>query len=224
LIVLLAALLFAAGGYMGRVYTMSQIVSDPQSAHVLRGELLQLRDELRDTRGRLEMIQTRREVDTEALGMLRRELAAHKEHATELEEALRFYRNLMAPAEAPAGLNFRPPELVATDIPGSYVFRIVVQQEALKHELVKGTLAVEVLGSLAGIEVSYPLAELSDVSEEVLELQFRYFQSIEGELTLPGGLQPSAISLAAKAEKPRQEELRQLFPWKLQEKFTHVGK
>jgi hypothetical protein len=131
----------------------------------------------------------------------------------------------MAPAEIARGLSLRPIELVARDVPGHYAYRIVAQQEARKHSPLRGELTAEVFGILDEQQVSYPLAELSDdLDEQVVLLRFRYFQAIEGELILPDGFEPKGVSLVASASAPRKKEVRERFPWQLQESFTHVGK
>ena len=44
---------------------------------------------------------------------------------------------------------------------------------------------------LAGQEVNYPLVGLSDeLTDELLVLSFRYFQAIQGYMTLPEGFRP----------------------------------
>lgn len=130
----------------------------------------------------------------------------------------------MAPAEISQGLSLRALELVALE--GSrYAYRIVAQQEARKHQLLKGTLAARVFGMLGEEQVSYPLSELSDDVEDIaIVLRFRYFQAIEGEITLPPGFEPGGVSVVASASTPRKAEARAEFPWHVQERFTHVGK
>ena len=119
----------------------------------------------------------------------------------------------------------RPLELVALDNPGYYSYRIVAQQEARKHSQLKGELSVEVIGVLAGQQVSYSLAELSsDIEGSEIALRFRYFQTIDGELSLPEGFEPRSVSLVATAIAPRKMEVREQYPWQVTEKFTHVGK
>ncbi len=156
---------------------------------------------------------------------MRQEIAAQKEQISALEEGLRFYRSLMAPGEIAQGLSLRPLELVALDSPGRYAFRIVAQQEARKHSLLKGELSAVINGLLADQEVSYPLAELSDdLDPGAVPLRFRYFQSVEGTLSLPEDFEPRSVRLLAKTASPREMEAQEEFPWQVKEKFTHVGK
>ncbi len=204
---------------------MTRLEGDPASALRLRESVSSLEKALDETRGELEMLRTRHEVDRQALELVRLEMAQQKERATELEEGLRFYRSLMAPDEVPGGLSIRQPELVEGARPGTYSLRLVVQQQARRHELVRGQLEAEVEGTLDGAEVSIPLGDLSaDFSAQSMALQFRYYQSVEGELTLPDGMEPGGLSIVARASKPHKTEVGLQFPWRLQERFTHVGK
>ena len=101
----------------------------------------------------------------------------------------------------------------------------MAQQEARKHETLRGSLYLEVLGLREGEQVTYSLADMSDdVEKSVLPLRFRYFQSIEGVLELPEGFEPQFIYVNASATSPRKAEIREQYPWQLKEKFTHVGK
>ena len=172
-----------------------------------------------------EVQRVQHELDSAALGMVRQEIAAQKEQIANLEEGLRFYKGLMAPEEIAQGLSLRKIELVATEASNRFVFRLVAQQEALKHTTLKGSLSVEVFGLQGEEEVAYPLSELSkDIEDNSITLRFRYFQSIEGQLELPAEFTPQGFRVVARASSPRKVELREQFPWEVQERFTYVGK
>jgi hypothetical protein len=101
----------------------------------------------------------------------------------------------------------------------------VAQQEARKHELLEGTMEVDIVGRQGDFNLSYPLSALSDDLEEPeVELRFRYFQAIEGELNLPEGFEPEGVVVTAMAVKPGNAEVREQFSWQIRERFTNVGK
>lgn len=220
-----AAVVMGAGFVLGRQAAFSGVGIDPDR-HRVQGEALQAaRAEQAELSRQLGVITTRREVDRAALELVRQELAAQKEQIAGLEEGIRFYRSLMAPGEIAQGFSLRQIELVAREEPGRYGFRIVAQQEARKHTSLRGELYAEVSGQQAGEPRSYPLAELSaDLESTILPLRFRYFQSIEGDLILPEGFEPQAVSVVATLSAPSKAEAREQYPWQVQEKFTHVGK
>jgi hypothetical protein len=164
-------------------------------------------------------------LDSSTLELVRKEIASQKDQIAKLEEGLRFYKGLMAPEEIAQGLSLRALELMATERSGHFMFRIIAQQEALKHPTLKGSLSIEVFGLRGDEEVSYPLADLSeDIEDNTVTLRFRYFQSIEGELVLPDGFDPGGFRVIARAISPRKVELREQFPWEVQERFSYVGK
>jgi hypothetical protein len=174
----------------------------------------------------LETARVKAAVDRGALDLLRAEMAHNKEQIAALEEGLLFYKSLMAvPGEAIAeGLSLRDIELVPAGDGRRYAFRIVAQQEARKYSTLKGSLWVRIYGLRDGVEVSYELSQLSeDVGEEAITLRFRYFQSIEGMLTLPEGFEPGGVRLVARARAPRKMEAVAEFPWLEQERLMHVG-
>jgi len=168
--------------------------------------------------------ETRREIDAAALELVRQELAAQQDTIAEQEKAIRFYKNLMSPGELGEGLNIRSVDLRALENDRHYQFRILVQQSVRRHDLLIGTLSVQVLGTNGEEEVVY---DLTDISEQVpgpqIRLRFKYFQAIDGEIELPEGFVPQAIRTVARSDKPRKAEVKKDFPWVLQEKLSHVG-
>lgn len=224
LLVTLVAAAALLGIYLGKRAAYSDISANPQSQQQTQVALIAARKELAEVRGELEVQRTRHEVDRQALEMVRKEMAARKEQTSGLEEDLRFYRSLMAPESSTSGLSLRAPELVALGRPDRVAYRIVIQQRASKHEMVKGSLTAEVYGFAGEQEQRYSLAELApEASGEPVALLFRYFQTIEGEVTLPEGFEPRGIDVVASASKPQKTEVREQFPWQLQERFTNVG-
>jgi hypothetical protein len=214
-----------AGFWLGRQAVYSGMGLDPALYREMQRQLPEERARADQLAQELEVERTRREVDRRSLELVREDIAQQKEEIAALEEGLRFYRSLMAPGEIAQGLSLRDIELVAGAEPGRYAFRIVAQQEALRHQLLKGELRAEVFGTREGEPASYPLAELSDDLEgDTVALRFRYFQAIEGEMTLPDGFRPEGITVVAKASAPRKAEVTARYQWQLKEKFTNVGR
>jgi predicted transcriptional regulator len=222
---LLASLVLVLGFWLGQQAAYSGMGVDSELYREMQRELPAARERVQDLAHELEVQRTRNEVDRQALEMVRSDIARQKEQIAGLEEGLRFYRSLMAPGEIAQGLSLRDIELIARTDPGRYAFRIVAQQEALKHQMLKGELYVEVFGIQGGERKVYPLVELSDdLDEGAVPLRFRYFQAIEGELVIPDGFQPEGFNVFASATTPRKAEVREQYSWRVQERFTHVGK
>lgn len=222
---LVLGVMLAIGFYLGQLAAYDGMGAEPRSYRAMQEELIAVRSALVAADHERAIQQTRNEVDRQSLELVRKELAGQKEQIAGLEEGLAFYRSLIAPGEIAQGLSLRDIELVAGDGEREFFFRIVVQQEARKHQLLQGEMSIVLAGELGGELVEYPLAELSeDIEAGGLPLRFRYFQSVEGRLTLPEGFSPALVSVVARTTAPRKLEVDKEFPWQLDERFTHVGK
>ena len=223
--ILLLALAGEVGFYLGQHSAFAGMGASPETYQAMQAELIAVEGALRSRSAELEIISTRHEVDRQALEMVRKELAGQQEEIAALEEGLAFYRGLMSPGKIAPGLNLHTVELSAGELPRQYIYRIVLQQEARKHVLLKGELEAVISGVIDGELVEYPLAELSEDFElGGVALQFRYFQSIEGQLVLPPGFEPTELRVQASTKAPHKFEISEKYPWRLEERFTHVGK
>jgi hypothetical protein len=222
---LLFALALAGGFRLGQHVAYSGMGAKPKSYRAMQKELVSVRNALQSKLAELEIQRTRHEVDRQALEMVRKEMAGQSELIAGLEEGLGFYRSLISPEAVAPGLSLRKIEILAAQEPGHYLYRIVVQQEARKYEQLKGTLDAVVTGVAGGQPVEYNFAALSEGSgESGAALDFRYFQSIEGRIVLPAGFVPSGVTVEAHTVSPHQFQIREEFPWQIEERFTHVGK
>ena len=220
-----AAVTLALGFYFGQGAAYSGMGINPETYRELRAAAPVTVRQIEELGSELDVARVRSDVDRAALEMVRQEIAGHKNQVMDLEERLRFYQGLMAPEEIARGLILRPVEITATTSANRFNFRIVVQQEARKHALLKGSLSVTVFGLADGEELSFPLSSLSqDIEGKSVALRFRYFQAIEGELVLPPGFEPRSFSVLAQTTAPQKVEIREQFPWSVQERFSYVGK
>jgi hypothetical protein len=211
---------FFAGGYSGLSWSHSVSSENDYLREQLQLAHKQL-DELQQWRANTE---TREEIEVGALELVRRELAEQQEIIAELEQGVRFYKSLMAPGEIIEGLSVRGIDLIPGVEDGRYQFRILVQQSARKHNLLTGTLRVELQGLQDGEQTDLELSGLSEqVPKPDIRLRFKYFQAIDGELELPEGFVPRKMIAYAKSSKPSKVEVRKEFPWFVQEKLSHVG-
>lgn len=222
---IILAVMLAVGFYLGQLAAYSGMGVDPEHYRQLSSTAPKTLDEVAALQSEFEQLQTRSDIDHGALGMLREEIARQKAVIFDQEEGLRFYRELMAPEGIAQGLSLRAPQIVALEGEGRFEFRLVAQQEARKHETLRGELYVEVFGRENGEKVSYSLADLStDIENKVVPLGFRYFQAVEGVINLPTGFEPLSVNVIATVKTPRKAEVKEQYPWQVQERFTNVGK
>lgn len=188
-------------------------------------ELVALRNELGVEQARaaeleqkLANIHLGAEVDRKASEDVRSEVVELKAKLTKVAEQNSFYRNLMAPADNKRGLTFGAVEIIDTQRPRDYAYKIVVQQLAINHQVLKGTLKFSVVGRKNDREVRFALRDISDqVDAESIKLRFKYFQTIEGRLKLPEGFEPKRIELVARSTGKKAMTVEKRFGWLVEE-------
>lgn len=183
----------------------------------LRNELVEARAVATEAEQRLINQQLGSEVDRQSVEEVRQLLRDEKKKIAALNEEIRFYKGLMSPTELVSGLGIRAWEIYATDVPGVYQYKLLMQQLAVKHRLLKGKVAVNLVAKSDDKQQRHNLAALSDqVKSSEITLRFKYFQSIEGELSLPEGFVPEWVEVVASASSPKTVKLEKNYDWLVQ--------
>lgn len=158
------------------------------------------------------------EVDKQSNEEVRQEVISLKDEIAKLEEENGFYRGLMAPNETSSGLTIGAVELVATRQERIYSYKVVIQQLATRHAMLSGTVNFTIRGRWNGLEHSFALKDVSQqYSAENIKLRFKYFQVLDGELTLPDGFEPEGIEIVAKVTGSKPQTQTKKFGWLVQE-------
>jgi hypothetical protein len=153
-------------------------------------------------------------VNQQALQEVQDTILSLREKNAQLEEDVLFYKQVMSPENTETGLVIGLLDLVATGEINRIRYRIEFKQMAENDGLVTGYANVNILGVQDGQEISIPLRSLSATEEQLeIKLQFRYFQNIEGELTLPVNFEPEKIQILAVAEGSNAKTIQKSFGW-----------
>ena len=180
-------------------------------------DLVEVRDELKGSMQQFQNIRLGSEVDRKAVDDIRASIREQKQTIAELNEEISFYRGLMAPTDREKGLSIRGWELYPGSKPDIYQYKLVLQQLALKHTVLKGSVSVRVAGMQDGMEKTYSLEQLAvDEESSGLKLRFRYFQNIEGQLKMPAGFEPQRVDVFAKATSPKVAKVEKHYGWLVQ--------
>ncbi len=154
------------------------------------------------------------EVDRQAVENVRAVVREHKQTITKLSEEISFYKGLMAPTERERGLGVRSWEVYPTNDARRFQFKLVLQQLAVKHTVLKGVVTVQLVGRQGDVEQVFPLHIVSEQVEEAnIKLRFKYFQHLEGELQLPEGFAVERVDIIAKASAPKNVQVEKHYSW-----------
>lgn len=158
------------------------------------------------------------EVDRKASEGVRNEVLELKSEIAALQEDISFYRGLMSPTDNARGLTIGSLNVISTGASRQYEYKLVVQQLATKHELLSGSLQFTIVGRQGEELVTLPLKDVSDnVSSKNIKLRFKYFQTIEGRISLPASFEPERIELVAKSTGREPVVVEKKFGWLVQE-------
>lgn len=218
--VITAAVLIAvqASWWLGHKQGMSQQEEALDDLAQAKRDLRSAQQSHTELRQRLANIKLGSEVDKNALEVIREEVTELKQAIAQLEEENQFYRNLMAPTDNKRGLTFGVVEISQTDRPRTYRYKVVMQQLATQHNLLNGTLNINIVGRMDGNLRVFALKELtSGMDSTNIKLRFKYFQNIEGELVLPQGFEPERIELEARSTGSNAVTVEKRLGWLVEE-------
>ena len=165
-------------------------------------------------RARISELETRVELDKQALNSLMESLANSRGVITELEGELAFYREVMAPEQRAEGVRLRPPRFSQTADPLRWRYELVVQQGKPTENRFIGELKLRFVGSAHNQPEIFELADLDErLAGEPLPINFRYFQRFEGEVLLPPGFTPERLEIDIVLRKPKTNRVSVAHDW-----------
>ncbi|AMQ89801.1 DUF6776 family protein [Marinobacter sp. LQ44] len=201
---------YAAGLAQGGFRFSSAEASNEQ----LVDEVRSLRDQFRTARQNLVNLERGRAIDEQALREARNTIVGLETRISELEADLTFYRNIMAPSETSKGLQVDSFTLASARGDNTYRFKMVLTQVGNNNSFIAGQVAVNIIGRLDGEKEVIALRDLSDDIEDLgVRFRFRYFQDVEGTLSLPQGFEPYEIQVVAQAQGRNASQAERTFDW-----------
>jgi len=198
LAVMAAVLLLASAGFIYN-YGLNRAGFEAQSAQetqqTLQDEMRKLQDENRELQESLARSQRTIQMDQAAYQDLDKSLKASAQEIVKLREELNFYRNIISPADKKSGLRIQNLYIEPAGGANQFRYKLVLIQ-ALKHEsTVQGRAIIEVSGMQVGEDT---LLRFPAANERPIQVNFKYFQDIEGKLELPRNFQPKRVKVYIK--------------------------
>ncbi|WP_336367318.1 DUF6776 family protein [Marinobacter sp. C2H3] len=215
-IALILLVLAAAGaGYFAGLAQGGFRFSDVKDTNAdLQTELSSLQQAQQRARQQLANLERGKIMDQQALKAARDTIAGLEDQMAALRNDLTFYRNIMAPSEVNKGLQVDSLTLSRGVGPASWDYRLVLTQLGQNQNYIAGAVAVNVIGTRNGDRVVVPLSELSgDLGQDGIRFRFRFFQNIEGTLTVPKDFRPARVQVVAQASGRKSAQAERTFEW-----------
>jgi len=153
------------------------------------------------------------EIDMEALSKVQDQLKAGQNERLKLEEELIFLRGMVSAKLGKGVLHLRPLRLEPGKDEGSYLYAFTVSKVLKNPEYIEGSVYITLSGEENGKKRLLSLAKLNKEGLDKLKMRFKHFQSMEGELLIPDGFNPSGVTIEVKPEGDKFKPIKKSFKW-----------
>ncbi len=198
-------------GITGTAYWLGERTNDNLAAVVqVKQELATERRRNQRLQESLAQVERQLRIDKTAYSELSTALAASSKQMAELENELKFYRSIIAPTNNERGVKIQDFTITPADEARQYRYKLVLIQ-ALKHDqVVRGTVTIAIKGMHNGDEkVLTTPAE----NETPLAVKFKYFQNVEGVISLPSDFRPSEVTITLVTGEKKPKTTTRNYPW-----------
>jgi hypothetical protein len=181
----------------------------------LQNEVRFLSGELASIKDRLKRIQARQVVVEREADILRRANHLLREHESErqaelgqLQSELDFYSRLAGTGGTQSGLDIYRAEVIPTDSTRVFQFILTLTQNIRRAAIISGRARVDIEGTMDDRPVTLYWSQVSDGETPEPSFRFKYFQQVEGYLTLPEGFSPTRLLVTLEAKGQRKPIIR----------------
>jgi len=162
-------------------------------------------------RDELALAQRSTQVDEQAYIQVKENLKSLQQEILELQEEVGFYRGIVAPREASAGLHIERFDLEKQNASGLYRYNFVLTQVLKNHKSVRGLTTLSIVGVQNDRPKTLSLKSVSASKTKHHEFKFRYFQKFEGDIVIPKNFTPKRVLIEVDPRK--QKKISSEFPW-----------
>lgn len=205
---LLAALLIFNGGRMEDRYTRSTLTHQRDR---LQAKVDELQQRLLDMETAQAQTAQSYAVDDIATVELKQTLKTMQDSVKELEKENAFYRGIMNPQGEKSGLAIDSFSVINYGGDNRFRYKLTLTQLRQHESNLRGKTRVLVSGSENGGAKTYDLFALAGFKSDSQAFDFRYFQNLEGDVTLPSGFTAREVRVSAMADG--KTAMERVFPW-----------
>ncbi len=181
-----------------------------------------LKSKVDDLREQKALLERAAQIEQEAYGELDTTLKELQGEILELKEELAFYRGIVSPQSASSGLHLQRFRIEANGKSRHYRYKLVLTQVLKNDRLVTGKVRLSIDGLMRNQPRTLTLKELSEKHVNELGYRFKYFQKLEGNLSLPKGFTPFRIKVQIIPRNRRHSSIEKTINWSRRETQNHV--
>lgn len=176
-------------------------------------EMARLTSENRELNEQVTRLQTNEKINRESYQRIDAQLAALQDKIIEQQEDLSFYRGVVGGTPR-SDLRIQNLVLFPEPVKSKFHLQVTLAQSRRADRLISGSLGIRVDGSDGARPVSLELpALLGKGGVADLKFAFRYFQTLETDLSLPDGFAPSRVIVRLIPGSRSADAHEESFPW-----------
>lgn len=206
----------AAGGFMYGYYeTILAQETIQASTEELSSELATIQAENSELQRQIAILDRSSVMDQRATEEVQSTIKGLRDQVAQLAQDIVYYRQVVSDETQDTGLTVANLDINAMQEPNRFRYKLELrQQDADGDTFLLGHVNVNLIGNQDGEQVILPLRDLSDEQDQLdIRLRFKYFQNIEGEMTLPEGFVAQRVQVAAVSVEPVDKSIDQDFGW-----------
>lgn len=196
LVLLVLFIVGACGAYYAGVWSTKEHYQSLEAAVGIQQDR-----EAAELSRQLAQLRTSAEVDRQTMEDLRQLVMTQKAQISASERDLRVYKDLLSPSVKtnPLGISFGVFTVLPLKESGHFSYSLTVQKLSTKETDFSGTLEFRIIGQQNGKALQLSLYQVSSqVTAPSIPLSFKYFQTLQGDMTLPSSFTPQNVELVVK--------------------------
>ncbi len=167
------------------------------------------RDRLRD---QVAVLQRSGQIDRESARDAQQQLKVYQGDKLKLEQELALMRGVLSGGDA-NGIRVQDLKLQRGAEPRVYRYQFMLTHLTKDAETATGNVYVSVRGSQDGAARDLGLADLTPDGVDSLNMRFKYFQNLSGQIRLPEGFAPRRFVVSIKPTSKSHASVTQVFDW-----------
>jgi hypothetical protein len=179
----------------------------------LEASVIELRKQYQSGRQQQISLERGRAIDEQALNQARQSIVELETRNAQLRSDLVFYKRIMAPTSVANGLQIDSLS-VDKNLEEGFDFRLVLTQVGNNKRYQSGLVTVNLLSQSGDSADTVSLRDVSpQIDDLAIKFRFRYFQDINGSLTLPDSFEPLAVEVVMQPDGEGATEIKRTFLW-----------
>jgi len=196
--------------------TTTEVVPETRA---LQDQVQFLSTDLASIKGHLTRLQARQMVLEKEADVLRKANRLLRQHESDrqaemgrLQAQLDFYSRLAETGGSLSGLELYRAELISTESDRVYQYILTLTQNIRRASIIGGSVELTIEGTMDDRQVTLRWPQLINEEAPEPEFRFKYFQQLEGYLTLPEGFSPARL-LVTLEQNGKKSPLTRYFNW-----------